>query len=121
MVVAAQENGPGIGRIRMRHIVDASASLMPFVQDSVAPGSVIHSHSFASNKASSIVRNFDCFCDLEGRASIDVEMHSRIVAVLKGNHGAMVIAIHKSHTSAATNCQYEALSCFLRMLSQPSL
>src|SRR5262252_4247175 len=40
---AAQEDGPGIGRIRMRHIMDASAaSLMPFVQDSVAPGSVIH-------------------------------------------------------------------------------
>ena len=43
MVVAAQEDGPGIGRIRMRQIVDASAaSLMPFVQDSVEPGSVIH-------------------------------------------------------------------------------
>jgi transposase-like protein len=43
VVVAAQEDGPGIGRIRMRHIVDASAaSLMPFVQDSVALGSVIH-------------------------------------------------------------------------------
>jgi len=43
IVVAAQEDGPGIGRIRMRHIVDASAaSLMPFVQDSVEPGSVIH-------------------------------------------------------------------------------
>lgn len=43
VVVAAQEDGRGIGRIRMRHIVDASAaSLTPFVQDSVAPGSVIH-------------------------------------------------------------------------------
>jgi transposase-like protein len=43
VVVAAQEDGPGIGRIRMRQIVDASAeSLMPFVQDSVARGSVIH-------------------------------------------------------------------------------
>ena len=43
VVVAAQEDGPGIGRIRMRHIVDASAaSLVPFVQDSVEPGSVIH-------------------------------------------------------------------------------
>jgi transposase-like protein len=42
IVVAAQEDGPGIGRIRMRQIVDASAaSLMPFVQDSVEPGSVI--------------------------------------------------------------------------------
>ena len=43
VVVAAQEDGPGIGRIRMRQIMDASAaSLVPFVQDSVAPGSTIH-------------------------------------------------------------------------------
>ena len=43
VVVAVQEDGPGIGRIRMRQIVDASAaSLMPFVQDSVEPGSFIH-------------------------------------------------------------------------------
>ena len=39
IVVAAQEDGPGIGRIRMRQILDASAkSLVPFVRDSVAPG-----------------------------------------------------------------------------------
>ena len=44
VVVAAQEDGPGIGRIRMRQILNASAeSLMPFVQDSVATGSIIHS------------------------------------------------------------------------------
>jgi len=43
VVVAAQEDGPGIGRIRMRQIVDASAaSLVPFVQGSVEPGTVIH-------------------------------------------------------------------------------
>ena len=43
VVVAAQEDGPGIGRIRMRQIIDASAeSLMPFVRESVEPGSVIH-------------------------------------------------------------------------------
>jgi len=43
IVVAAQEDAPGIGRIRMRRMVDASAaSLVPFVQDSVEPGSVIH-------------------------------------------------------------------------------
>jgi len=41
--VAAQENGRGIGRIRLRLIPDASAeSLHPFIQDSVSPGSVIH-------------------------------------------------------------------------------
>jgi hypothetical protein len=43
IVVAAQEDGPGIGRIRMRKILDASPkSLVPFVRDSVAPDSVIH-------------------------------------------------------------------------------
>ena len=43
VVVAAQEDGPGIGRIRMRQIIDASAeSLVPFVQGSVEPGSIIH-------------------------------------------------------------------------------
>ena len=43
VIVAAQENGKRIGRIRMRQIPDASAeSLIPFVQDSVAPGSVVH-------------------------------------------------------------------------------
>lgn len=48
VVVAAQEDGPGIGRIRMRQIIDASAeSLVPFVQDSVALGSVIHTDGWA--------------------------------------------------------------------------
>jgi transposase-like protein len=43
IVVAAQEDGGGIGRIRLRQITDAStASLIPFVQNSVEPGSVIH-------------------------------------------------------------------------------
>ena len=43
VVVAAQEDGPGIGRIRMRQIIDASAeSLLPFIRDSVEPGSTIH-------------------------------------------------------------------------------
>ena len=43
VVVAAQEDGVGIGRIRLRQIVDASAaSLIPFVRDSVAAGSTVH-------------------------------------------------------------------------------
>jgi transposase-like protein len=43
IAVAAEEDGPGIGRIRMRRIADASAdSLMPFVENSVEPGSVVH-------------------------------------------------------------------------------
>ena len=43
VVVAAQEDGPGIGRIRLKQIIDASAeSLVPFVQQAVTVGSVIH-------------------------------------------------------------------------------
>jgi len=43
VVVAAQEDGAGTGRIRMRQVIDASAeSLIPFIRDSVQPGSIIH-------------------------------------------------------------------------------
>src|SRR5579872_5164649 len=36
------EDGPGIGRIRLRQIADASAeSLLPFVEESIAPESVV--------------------------------------------------------------------------------
>lgn len=47
IVVAAQEDGKRIGRIRMRAIPDASAdSLIPFVEESVEPGSVIHTDAW---------------------------------------------------------------------------
>ena len=43
VVVAAQEDGKGIGRIRMRQIPTASSTyLMPFVRDAVVPGSTVH-------------------------------------------------------------------------------
>ena len=43
VVVAAEEDGDGIGRIRMRQIPDASGkSLLAFIDDSVEPGSLIH-------------------------------------------------------------------------------
>jgi transposase-like protein len=43
IVVAAQAEGRNVGRIRMRRIADASAtSLLPFVRDSIEPGSVVH-------------------------------------------------------------------------------
>ena len=47
VVIAAEENGAGTGRIRMRRIPDASAeSLMPFIQEVAEPGSVIHTDSW---------------------------------------------------------------------------
>ena len=43
VVVAAQEDGSGIGRIRLRQIVDASAeSLIPLARESVVAGSTVH-------------------------------------------------------------------------------
>jgi transposase-like protein len=43
MVVAAQEDGQGMGRIRLRQIADASAArLIRFIEDAVEPGSVVH-------------------------------------------------------------------------------
>jgi transposase-like protein len=43
VVIAAQTDGPGIGRIRMRMVEDCSAgNLHPFVEDCVEPGSIIH-------------------------------------------------------------------------------
>lgn len=48
IVLAVEEDGRGIGRIRMRHIADASAnSLHPFIQASVAPGSIVHTDGWA--------------------------------------------------------------------------
>jgi transposase-like protein len=43
IVIAAQEDGPGIGRIRMRSIADASAaSLLPFIKEAIEPSSTVH-------------------------------------------------------------------------------
>ena len=42
VVVAAEKNGKGIGRIRLRRIPDVSAaSLLPFVEAAVAPSSIV--------------------------------------------------------------------------------
>jgi transposase-like protein len=42
IVVAAQEDGKGIGRIRMRRVPDASGdNLLPFIEDSIEPGSLV--------------------------------------------------------------------------------
>ena len=43
VAVAAEEDGRGIGRIRLRRIADVSAdSLHPFVEQCVTPGAIVH-------------------------------------------------------------------------------
>jgi transposase-like protein len=49
IAVAAEEDGDGIGRIRMRRIPDASAdSIQAFVEAAIAPGSLLHTDGFLS-------------------------------------------------------------------------
>lgn len=48
VAVAAEENGQGIGRIRLRRVEDVSAaSLLPFVRSAVVPGATIHTDGWS--------------------------------------------------------------------------
>jgi transposase-like protein len=67
VVIAAQADGPGMGRIRMRMIADASAdSLHAFVQDSIEPGSTIHTD------------------DWQGYTGLEKKGYPREITVLRG-------------------------------------
>src|SRR5665213_342068 len=67
VVIAAEADGPGIGRIRMRVIEDASAaSLHPFVQYCVEPGSTLHTDGW------------------QGYSGLDKKGYQREVTVLRG-------------------------------------
>lgn len=49
IAVAAEEKGRAIGRIRLRHVPDVSSrSLVPFVEDSVEPGSTVRTDGWPS-------------------------------------------------------------------------
>ena len=67
IAVGAEENGKGIGRIRMCRIKDASAaSLHPFVVHNIEPGSLIHTDGW------------------EGYSGLDKQGYSHKVTVLRG-------------------------------------
>ena len=67
IVVGAEENGKGIGRIRMCRIKDASAaSLHPFVVNNIESGSVVHTDGW------------------EGYSGLDKQGYSHKVTVLRG-------------------------------------
>jgi ribosomal protein L40E len=51
VAIAAQEDGRGIGRIRMARIPDASAaSLQPFIRGAIEPGSVVHTDGWEGSQ-----------------------------------------------------------------------
>ena len=67
VVIAAQADGPGIGRIRMRMIGDASAdSLHSFVVDCIEPGSTLHTDGW------------------QGYAGLEKEGFEREISVTRG-------------------------------------
>ncbi|MBI3698187.1 MAG: IS1595 family transposase [Acidobacteria bacterium] len=67
IVIAAQAEGPGIGRIRMRAIQDASAgSLHAFVQNCIEPGSTLHTDGW------------------QGYAGLEKKGYEREITVLRG-------------------------------------
>jgi transposase-like protein len=102
VVVAAQEDGPGIGRIRMRQIVNASAaSLMPFVLDSVVPGSVIHTdgwQGYASLESKGYKHDVTIVTGKKKTASELLPRVHQVVALLKrwllGTHQGAVSQKH---------------------------
>jgi len=48
VVIAAEEEGNGIGRIRLGRVLDASSpSLHGFIQNAITPGSTIHTDGWA--------------------------------------------------------------------------
>ena len=68
IAVAAEEDGHGIGRIRMRRILDASAdSLIPFIENSIEPGSTVHTDGWL------------------GYLPLDGEEYRHEITYLKGN------------------------------------
>jgi transposase-like protein len=70
VVIAAQEDGPGIGRIRMRRIRDASVdSLTDFITDTIEPGSTVHTDGW------------------RGYFGVEVAGYEHQVTRLKGNKG----------------------------------
>ena len=83
VVIAAEADGPGIGRIRMRVIEDASAaSLHPFVQDCVEPGSTLHTDGW------------------RGYFGLDKKGYQREVTLLRGRRKEASILMPRVHRIA---------------------
>ena len=84
IVIAAEANGPGIGRIRMRPIQDASAgSLHCFVQDSIVTGSTIHTDAW------------------QGYVGLEKEGYQREITVLRGRRKEASTLLPRVHRVAS--------------------
>lgn len=103
VAIAAQEKGAGLGRIRMQCIPDASkATLHAFVQQTIEPGSIIHTDGWDSYKGLSDLGYAHEISVLKGRkASAATELLPRVHLVasllkrwLLGTHQGAVSPEH---------------------------
>src|SRR5450755_46396 len=102
IVIAAQEDGKGIGRIRLRQIPDASAeSLHAFVRESIQPGSVVHTDGWSGYSGLSAKGYLHEVTVLKGKTETASELLPRvhrIVSLLKrwlmGTHQGAVSHKH---------------------------
>ena len=102
IVIAAQEDGPGIGRIRLRRIPDASAaSLLPFIQDAVEPGSTVHTDGWSGYEPLAAVGYDHEVTILKGKKKTASELMPRVHRVasllkrwLMGTHQGAVTHEH---------------------------
>jgi transposase-like protein len=84
IVVAAEAERRGIGRIRMRRIPDASAeSLQPFISDVIAPGSVVHTDGW------------------HGYDRVRQNGYRHKVTLLRGDHELAVARLPRAHRVVA--------------------
>jgi transposase-like protein/ribosomal protein L37AE/L43A len=102
IVVAAEEVGYGMGRIRMRRIPDASAdSLQGFIADAIAPGSRVHTdgwHGYDRVKANGYRHHVTFLRGEHELASELLPRVHRVISLLKrwllGTHQGAVRAAH---------------------------
>ena len=83
LVVAAQEDGNRIGRIRMRRVPDASGpSLLGFIADSIEPGSLVHTDGWESYKALPQKGYRHEVSKLKGQSGLAIELLPRVHRVV---------------------------------------
>ena len=102
IVVATEEVGHGIGRIRMRRIPDGSApSLQTFINEAIKPGSVVHTdgwHGYDRVQANGYRHRVTLLRGDDALASELLPRVHRVVSLLKrwllGTHQGAVSAAH---------------------------
>jgi transposase-like protein len=102
VVIAAQEDGKGIGRIRMRRVANGKAeNLHPFITDSIEPGSVVHTDAwqgYAGLETKGYLHRVTEIANTPGSASDLLPRVHRVVSLLKrwlmGTHHGAVSHAH---------------------------